>query len=183
MDQVTLRNICINNPILSPYFVNIVKLSNRNLDKNTFDKIGSYIICNICNCHWVVIHKKSGNTVNVFDGGVLLPSRPQLSRMCKKLLKITGNVIVHFDFKYGRPLRLSSFTCGEHVIAYLLYELRYGKCKLGRYCNYLMGKCKLENKSPDEYVWWLIYNKKKLAEKPDLFAVTSWYEEFLQYST
>ena len=182
MDQVTLRNICINNTILSPYFVNVVKLSNRNTDKNIFHKIGSYIICNICNCHWFVIQKKSGNVVNVFDsgGGLLLPSRRQLSRMCKNLLKITGNVVVHFDFKYGSPLQdMSSFTCSEHVISYLLYELRYGKYKIGRYQNYLMKKCKVENATPDEFVWWLVYNKEKLAEKPDLKAVTSWYENLL----
>ena len=182
MDQVTLRNICINNVILSPYFVSIVKLSDRNIYKYTLDKIGSYIICNICNCHWIVIQKKTSNAVNVFDsgGGILLPTKSRLSRICKKLLKFSGSINVHFDFNYGNPLQdLESFTCAEHVLSYLLYELRYGKCRLGRYGNYLMKKCKMEQISPDQYVWWLVYNKKQLAEKPDLLSVTNWYEELL----
>ena len=186
MDQVTLKNICINNSTLSPYFVNVVKLTYRNFANNTLRKIGSYIICNICNSHWFLIQKQSENSVNIFDsgGGLLLPSKPQLSRLCKKLLKVRGKVMVNVDFQYGNPLQaLSSFTCGEHVLSYIFYELRYGKGQVGKYHKYLMKKCKGENTTPDEFVWWLIYNKKNLSEKPDLHSVTAWYEDFLESST
>ena len=181
MDKHTLKNICENKLVLKKFFSGIERFETLEKSNLSLKQKGNFIILNIADSHWIVAQKINKKVVRIFDSlsGKMLPSKNHISKLFQKIMKI-NDVLILFDFKPSRPLQSNTaLSCGEHCIFYLLFSCynftiyrHFFKC--GFYYDFLKQRSLEKNSTPDGYVWVEVYDKLKLAKKPNLEAVCNW---------
>ena len=76
MDSITLSKICLNNSILKPGFLGILRLKDLISGKvclSGMRKIGDFAVVNVRNSHWLTLLWGNENEMYVFDslGGIV----------------------------------------------------------------------------------------------------------------